>query len=55
MAASPKPSEAPGVGPFYYKKGGFIKKTNKNALFMKRGPLLAKEKAPARNAQERST
>ena len=32
------------VGPFYYKKDCFIIKTNKNALFMKRGRLLIKKK-----------
>ena len=37
------------AGPFYYKKGGFIIKTSKNALFMKRGRLLTK-KAPGGNA-----
>ena len=35
--------EAPGVGPFYYKKGGFIIKTPKIALFRKRGRLLTKK------------
>ena len=35
-----------GVGPFYYKKGGFIIKTPKKALLRKRGQLLRKRKRP---------
>ena len=41
-------------GPFHYEKGGYYI-NNKNALFMKRGLLLTKKKAPVRNAPERST
>ena len=33
-----------GVGPFYYKKGGFIIKTHQNALFRKKGRLLRKKR-----------
>ena len=42
----PQPSEAPGVEHFYYKKGGFIIKTSKKAIFKKRGRLWAKKKCP---------
>ena len=47
----PQPSEAPGVGPFYYKKGDFSIKTFKKALCSK-GADFRETKRPLPGTQQ---
>ena len=42
----PQPSEAPGVGPFYYKKEGFIIQNKQKGTFYEKGPTFDEKKSP---------
>ena len=47
----PQPRGAPGVGPFYYKRGRLYHTNNKKTHLYEKGPTFERKKALARNAR----